>query len=157
VNQGKQHGLPNSSRSWDNRQAHSEKKKTFLPGMRGPSHIPSHYGYMFLRWEKIGVRLRYAGTHGKGQRKNSITIFVSSLPMSPHTPQPNINLLSPPKTYTDKSWPGTSLQRPCQGGGLPTHPVVLPWDLRWKQSCTWNSSVQELECYIDSVKLYEKS
>lgn len=25
-----------------------------------PSHIPSNYGYMFLGWEKIGVRLRYA-------------------------------------------------------------------------------------------------
>ena len=148
-NRGKWHGLPNSSTCWDYRQAHSCPVTypwvTMVTCFWGERRLVLGWGMQDDSWE---------GT----KKKNSITIFASSLPMSPHTPQPNINLLSPPKTYTGKSWLGTSLQRPRRGGGLPTHPVVLPWDLRWKQSCsTWNSSVQELECYIDSVKRYKKS
>ena len=124
-----------------------------------PSHIPSNYGYMFLGWEKIGVRLRYARwLMGRNKEKIASLFLLHPFPWVPT----HLNLTSifshPQKHYTGKSWPGTSLQRPRRGGGLPTHPVVLPWDLRWKQSCsTWNSCVQELECYIDSVKRYEKS
>ena len=53
--------------------------------------------YFWGGWEKIGVRLRHAGTHRKERRKNSLVIFSSSLPMSPRAPQPNPNLLSSQK------------------------------------------------------------
>lgn len=53
--------------------------------------------YFWGGWEKIGVRLRHAGTHGKERRKNSLVIFSSSLPMSLRALHPNPNLLSSQK------------------------------------------------------------
>ena len=44
-------------------------KRAFFRESRADSYPVAIY--LFLRWEKIGVWLKRAGTHGKGQRKNS--------------------------------------------------------------------------------------
>ena len=62
--------------------------------------VPSRYYLCVLGWEKIGVRLKRSGTHGKGRRKNSVP---SPLPMSIHVPQPYPSL-PPPQKHINSDW-----------------------------------------------------
>ena len=123
-----------------------------------PSHIPSNYGYMFLGWEKIGVRLRYASwLIGRDKEQIASLFLLHPFPWVPtHLNQTSI--FSHPQKHIPVNRDRLQVCRgPVEVVACPPS-VVLPWDLRWKQSCsTWNSCVQELECYIDSVKRYEKS
>ena len=48
------------------------------------SHIPSNYGYMFLGWEKIGVRLRYARwLTGRNKEKIASLFLLHPFPWVP--------------------------------------------------------------------------